>query len=96
MLQNCRIYLSNEKILVKNKISLSSFCHFIACIVRLIIYDVLNIPFCFSKGDRKRKNSTEERAVPVKNGKRSIDEEEHTIPPGRLCFACSRYAPPTF
>ncbi|XP_068678746.1 PHD finger protein 12-like isoform X2 [Montipora foliosa] len=44
----------------------------------------------FFPGDRKRKNSTEERAFPVKNGKRNGDEEEHTIPPGRLCFACSR------
>lgn len=44
----------------------------------------------FLKGDRKRKNSTEERTVPVKNGKRNTDDDEHTIPPGRLCFACSR------
>lgn len=43
-------------------------------------------------GDRKRKNSTEEKAVPMKNGKRFVngDEEEHAIPAGRLCFACSR------
>ncbi|KAJ7387157.1 transcription corepressor binding [Desmophyllum pertusum] len=38
----------------------------------------------------KAKNSTEEKAVPMKNGKRNGDEEEHTLPPGRLCFACSR------
>ncbi|PFX31127.1 PHD finger protein 12 [Stylophora pistillata] len=44
----------------------------------------------FFPGDRKRKNSTEERTIPVKNGKRHTDEEEHMIPPGRLCFACSR------
>lgn len=44
----------------------------------------------FFPGDRKRKNSTEERTVPVKNGRRHTDDDEHTIPPGRLCFACSR------
>lgn len=44
----------------------------------------------FFPGDRKRKNSTEEKAVPVKNGKRNGDEECPSIPPGRLCFACSK------
>lgn len=44
----------------------------------------------FFPGDRKRKNSTEEKVVPVKNGRRHGEEEERSIPPGCLCFACSR------
>ena len=59
-------------------------------LIRVGIYILKDIHSYFLKGDRKRKNSTEERTVPVKNGKRNTDDDEHTIPPGRLCFACSR------